>query len=121
GSGGRAAGAGRECRGGAAAGVVARAAAGPVRAADPLRPPCGAPRAVLRKGRERRGQMTRMFGRVSPGCLALLGALVPVATVGPASPQYRVAHEVSLPGDDGWDYLTFEPAGHRLFIAHGTR
>jgi len=64
-----------------------------------------------------------MFGLVSPGCLALLGALapVPVASAAQAGPQYRVAHEVSLPGDDGWDYLTFEPAGHRLFIAHGTR
>ena len=35
--------------------------------------------------------------------------------------QYHIAHEVSLPGDDGWDYLTFEEGGHRLFIAHGTQ
>ena len=26
-----------------------------------------------------------------------------------------------MPGDEGWDYLTFEAGGHRLFIAHGTR
>jgi len=35
-------------------------------------------------------------------------------------PQYHLAHEVPLPGDGGWDDLTFEQGGHRLFIAHGT-
>jgi DNA-binding beta-propeller fold protein YncE len=38
-----------------------------------------------------------------------------------AAPQYRITHEVKLPGDDGWDYLTFDDAAHRLFIAHGTQ
>jgi DNA-binding beta-propeller fold protein YncE len=38
-----------------------------------------------------------------------------------AAPQYHLAHEVSLPGDDGWDDLTFDDGGHRLFIAHGTQ
>ena len=67
--------------------------------------------------------MTRMFRLASPGCLALVGALVVVlvTTHAQAGPQYRIAHEVPLPGDEGWDYLTFEPGGHRLFIAHGTR
>ncbi|HEX8782144.1 MAG TPA: hypothetical protein VF764_02140, partial [Steroidobacteraceae bacterium] len=36
-----------------------------------------------------------------------------------AAPQYHIAHEVKLPGDEGWDYLTFDDAAHRLFIAHG--
>jgi DNA-binding beta-propeller fold protein YncE len=65
--------------------------------------------------------MTRMFRLVSPGCLACVGALLLLTTHAQASPQYRIAHEVSLPGDEGWDYLTFETGGHRLFIAHGTR
>jgi len=39
----------------------------------------------------------------------------------PAAPQYRLTHQVKLPGDEGWDYLTFEQGGHRLFIAHGTQ
>jgi DNA-binding beta-propeller fold protein YncE len=38
-----------------------------------------------------------------------------------AASQYHIAHEVKLPGDDGWDYLTFDDAAHRLFIAHGTQ
>ncbi len=35
--------------------------------------------------------------------------------------EYRLAQQVALPGDEGWDYLAFEPGGHRLFISHGTR
>jgi DNA-binding beta-propeller fold protein YncE len=65
--------------------------------------------------------MTRMFRLVSPGCLALVGALLLLTTHAQAGAQYRIAHEVSLPGDEGWDYLTFEAGGQRLFIAHGTR
>lgn len=38
-----------------------------------------------------------------------------------ARPQYRLAREVPLPGDEGWDYLTFEQGGHRLFVSHGSR
>jgi hypothetical protein len=42
------------------------------------------------------------------------------AWAGP-EPGYRLAQPVALPGDEGWDYLAFEPGGHRLFISHGTR
>ena len=67
--------------------------------------------------------MKRMFGQLSPGWLALAGALalVPLATPAQASPHYRIAHELPLPGDEGWDYLAFEAGGHRLFVSHGTR
>jgi DNA-binding beta-propeller fold protein YncE len=34
--------------------------------------------------------------------------------------DYRLAPPVALPGDEGWDYLAFEPGGHRLFVSHGT-
>jgi DNA-binding beta-propeller fold protein YncE len=66
-------------------------------------------------------KMTSRLRLASPGCLAVVGALVLLAAHAQASPQYRIAHEVSLPGDEGWDYLTFETGGRRLFIAHGTR
>src|SRR4030088_1803271 len=65
--------------------------------------------------------MRRMFRLVSPGCLAVVGALLLLTAHAQASGQYRIAHEVSLPGDEGWDYLTLEAGGQRLFIAHGTR
>jgi DNA-binding beta-propeller fold protein YncE len=38
-----------------------------------------------------------------------------------AAPHYRLVQQVPLPGDEGWDYLSFEQGGHRLFIAHGSR
>jgi DNA-binding beta-propeller fold protein YncE len=43
-----------------------------------------------------------------------------LASAAAASPQYHITHRVNLPGDEGWDYLTFEPGGERLFIAHGS-
>jgi YVTN family beta-propeller protein len=36
-------------------------------------------------------------------------------------PHYHVSQEVSLPGDEFWDYLTFDAATKRLFVAHGSR
>jgi DNA-binding beta-propeller fold protein YncE len=54
------------------------------------------------------------------GALALLVSLLG-AQAQAATPQYHLAHQVPLPGDDGWDDLTFDDAGHRLFIAHGTQ
>ncbi|MGB6605726.1 MAG: hypothetical protein WA747_10930 [Steroidobacteraceae bacterium] len=53
---------------------------------------------------------------------AWLICLAPFAAAHAArAPDYRIAQQVSLPGDEGWDYLTFEQGGHRLFIAHGSR
>src|SRR5882762_8054845 len=51
-------------------------------------------------------------------CLASFTA---VAAAYGAAPQYHLAHEVPLAGDDGWDYLSFDGSGNRLFVAHGTR
>jgi DNA-binding beta-propeller fold protein YncE len=36
-------------------------------------------------------------------------------------PLYRVTGTLQLPGEGGWDDMTFDSAGHRLFIAHGAR
>lgn len=37
------------------------------------------------------------------------------------TPRYHLAHTVPLPGDEGWDYLTFDKDGGRVFVAHGTK
>src|SRR5258707_15613497 len=37
-----------------------------------------------------------------------------------AQAQYEVKQKYVLGGDGGWDYLTFDPAGKRLFISRGT-
>ncbi len=34
--------------------------------------------------------------------------------------QYHVLRHMPLGGDGGWDYLTFDAVGHRLFITRGT-
>jgi len=47
--------------------------------------------------------------------------LAALAAQAQGATQYRVTHQVHVPGDEGWDYLTFEQGGHRLFIAHGTQ
>jgi DNA-binding beta-propeller fold protein YncE len=62
-------------------------------------------------------------GAALPACLAGASSLVLTALPAPAqaAPPYHLAHEVKLPGDDGWDDLTFDDATHRLFIAHGTQ
>jgi DNA-binding beta-propeller fold protein YncE len=38
-----------------------------------------------------------------------------------AATQYKLKQKFVLGGDGGWDYLTYDPAGHRLFIARSTR
>lgn len=45
-----------------------------------------------------------------------------LALVGAASgADYKVSKTWNLGGDGGWDYLTADSAGHRLFIARSTR
>jgi DNA-binding beta-propeller fold protein YncE len=46
-------------------------------------------------------------------CVLLLGAQ-------PAS-AHHLAHEAKIPGDGGWDYLTFDAPGKRIFVSHGMR
>jgi DNA-binding beta-propeller fold protein YncE len=58
---------------------------------------------------------------VLPRLLCLL-CLVPFGAAQAAgTPHYRITHQVPLPGDEGWDYLLFDQAGHRLFVSHGSR
>lgn len=38
-----------------------------------------------------------------------------------AATQYKLKQKIALGGDGGWDYLTYDPAGQRLFIARATR
>jgi DNA-binding beta-propeller fold protein YncE len=38
-----------------------------------------------------------------------------------AEPQYQLKQKYVIGGDGGWDYLTYDPAGKRLFISRGTR
>src|SRR5215469_7050932 len=44
-----------------------------------------------------------------------------VFSLSAASPQYQLKQKFTLGGDGGWDYLTYDSAGKRLFISRGTR
>jgi YVTN family beta-propeller protein len=57
--------------------------------------------------------------------LALFAAVVTAAfpVSGSAAPQiaYHLAHTYALPGEGGWDYLTYDTVGKHLFVSRGTR
>jgi YVTN family beta-propeller protein len=52
--------------------------------------------------------------------LTLLGTMAALVTVASGA-DYKVVKTWKLGGDGGWDYLTADSAGHRLFIARATR
>ena len=51
----------------------------------------------------------------------LLTALA-VTSVGAAEPaSYRLLKTIPVPGDGGWDYVTVDPAGRRVYVSHATQ
>src|SRR5262245_36457630 len=57
--------------------------------------------------------------KLTCGVLILaLGILIPAQAQ--SFPQYKLQRTVTLGGEGGWDYLTYDPAGNRLFVTHGT-
>ncbi len=42
-------------------------------------------------------------------------------TLGSAAASYHLLKEIPIPGDGGWDYLSVDPASHRLFVPHATK
>ena len=37
------------------------------------------------------------------------------------TPEYRITRTIPLGAPDGWDYVTFDPGSHRVYVAHGDR
>src|SRR5882724_6004788 len=35
--------------------------------------------------------------------------------------QYQLKHKFTIGGEGGWDYLTYDPVGKRLFVSRATR
>jgi YVTN family beta-propeller protein len=60
---------------------------------------------------------TRIAVQIS---LILLATMVAMAAAA-AGADYKVVKTWKLGGDGGWDYLTLDSTGHRLFIARATR
>lgn len=48
-----------------------------------------------------------------------LSLAVPALAAGPSG--YHTARTLAAGGDGGWDYVTFDPEGKRLFVTRGTR
>ena len=38
-----------------------------------------------------------------------------------ADPSYRFLKEITVPGDEGWDYLTVDETSRRLYVTHGSK
>lgn len=52
----------------------------------------------------------------------ILSAVLTAATAaGLRAQSYHVTHTYTLGGDGGWDYLSLDPVGHRLFVARQDR
>src|SRR5262249_29699878 len=43
-----------------------------------------------------------------------------VAAPAPGASGYHVIQTVSIPGDEGWDYLAVDSEARRVYISHGT-
>jgi DNA-binding beta-propeller fold protein YncE len=63
------------------------------------------------------GATVKNLSRLLSCAALLLCAAAPPA----GAPAYHVAKTINLGGEGRWDYLTFDAAGHRLFIARETR
>jgi DNA-binding beta-propeller fold protein YncE len=54
--------------------------------------------------------------------LLLSGILaLTAAGLGHAAGSYRFLHEIPVGGEGGWDYLSVDPAAHRLYVSHATK
>lgn len=49
-------------------------------------------------------------------CLALFGS-----APGRAAVPYHFLREIPVGGEGGWDYLSVDPAGHRLYVSHASK
>ena len=61
---------------------------------------------------------------IRPAAIALLAttALAPAAVrAADAPPAYKVVRTVPLGAPERWDYVSFDPASHRVYVSHGDR
>lgn len=58
----------------------------------------------------------RLIGLLAVGTISLV-----TAPVHGAEKSYHFLKEIAVGGDGGWDYLTVDPDGRRLYVSHGTK
>lgn len=65
--------------------------------------------------------------KLRPGFIAIVLSTLPLLCGLPLSAQsapiahYKLTHKITLGGDGGWDYLTYDPIARRVFISRSTR
>lgn len=52
--------------------------------------------------------------------IAFIGSSLAKEKKSGSAPQFEVKKKITLGGDGGWDYLTYDPNGKRLFISRAT-
>jgi DNA-binding beta-propeller fold protein YncE len=68
------------------------------------------------RGRRRQAMLASYIGLLGAATLAAATAMRPP---GAPPPHYGFIREIRLAGDGGWDYLSIDAAGRRLYVAHG--
>ncbi len=53
--------------------------------------------------------------------VALCGSNFSAPAAGAGGPGYKFLKEIPVGGDGGWDYLSIDSAGHRLYVSHATK
>jgi YVTN family beta-propeller protein len=53
--------------------------------------------------------------------MVLTGFCAVVGRSAADAPGYKLVKTVAIPGDGGWDYLTVDPEGRRVYLSHGTQ
>ena len=61
---------------------------------------------------------SRFLLSLAAGATTILAA--PSAVRAQAAPGYHVVHRINAGGEGGWDYVTVDPEGNRLFLSRGT-
>lgn len=56
----------------------------------------------------------------APLALTLFGGPAWAQTASPAAP-YHLLNTIAIGGEGGWDYLSVDPAGERLYVSHGSQ
>src|SRR5579864_6848315 len=52
---------------------------------------------------------------------AFLFTALAAVSAGAAEPGYKLIKTVPVPGDGGWDYVSVDEAGRRVYVSHGTQ
>jgi DNA-binding beta-propeller fold protein YncE len=61
-----------------------------------------------------------LLGSLSLGILFCAGSFSRAASPVPGASGYHVIKTVSVPGDEGWDYLLVDADARRVYISHGS-